>query len=503
MITARARRCWVCAAVVLAFLDACAVDQPGPVLGTGGVGVIQYSTTDPTTPGYWASEPRGMSDYIGAGGDSVQPDLQPRPALHADRVVRVGDSEIASLAVDWPSRTAEVRIAPLAAPNEASSLADLTQHAGQGELDGDGGTFFRRFEGASLHAHGSDLVVVIPAPSGAEVLLYETRGGLELAASTTLPFGIESGYFVSSEIRSPPVGWPRAALIGDALVFQARDHGSVTFEVVDLGTRGQIRHIASVKRGKALAAGPLREIAGMAVSERRVETPGKGGEYSFLLDRLDVTEPNAPVHLRSLNVPGPVIAATADAQRLISVGFERAVVKGVTTCCPGGGGCGAMIDTCEVTRERLSLVEVTGDAANTVDTLIPEKPLGFNAVEPNALGAFGAGTSSYDAELVAITGIDSHNLEVVRQPVEATTGGYQSPFMAANGAYVAIPTDYGAGVAVASATPDGAFGAPRVTAFVPEPGELFGPAVSDLLMTDAELFVASGSHGIVTLPLEP
>ena len=124
-------------------------------------------------------------------------------------------------------------------------------------------------------------------------------------------------------------------------------------------------------------------------------------------------------------------------------------------------------------------------------------------IRDSALGAFGAGTSSYNAELVSITGIDGHNLKVFRQPVEATTGGYQSPFMAANGAFVAIPTDYGAGFAVASVTPDGVFGTPRVTPLAPEQGELFGPRVSDLLMTDAELFVASGSHGILALPLEP
>ena len=150
IITVRAHRCLVSAALALGLLDACAVDDSGgPVLGTGGVGVIQYSTTDPTTPAYWSVDPRGMSDYFGAGGDSVQPDLQPRPALHADRVARVGESGIGSLAVDWPSRSAEVRIAPLASPNDASSVADLTPYARQGELDGDGGAFFRRFEAAS------------------------------------------------------------------------------------------------------------------------------------------------------------------------------------------------------------------------------------------------------------------------------------------------------------------------------------------------------------------
>jgi hypothetical protein len=51
-----------------------------------------------------------------------------------------------------------------------------------------------------------------------------------------------------------------------------------------------------------------------------------------------------------------------------------------------------MVDTCEVTRERVSLVEVTDDdAATRLDELLPEAPLGFNApVTPNALGAFGS-----------------------------------------------------------------------------------------------------------------
>jgi hypothetical protein len=453
-----------------------------------------------------------MSDYVGAGGDSIQPDLQPRPEQHADRLALVGD-QVASLAVDWPSRTAEVRLAPQASPNDATDVIDLTEYARRGELDGDGGEFFRRFDRASLFVRGSDAVVVLPTDVDTDVIVYETGAEvLELAAHAVLPFGAEGVNLSVSERKSPPMAWPRVALVGEYLVFQARRAGSATFELVDLRTLDQARSV-SVARGNALETGPVRELDGMAVSERRIKTPGESGEFSYVLDRIDLRNPDEPEHRVSLNVPGPVIAASSDGQRLVTIGYERAVVQGVTTCCPGAGGCGGMIDTCEVTRERISLVELgDDDSVRTLDELVPDVPLGLNAVTANGRGAFGSAglfgpwPLPEVAEVVFLGDLDGDDLELSRQSIDGTAGGGDSiPFMAQNETHVALPvflpSNGEPGIAMLPATPDGSFGTATVTPLVRETTALFWPRVADLAITADTLFVATNSNGIQPLPL--
>lgn len=310
-----------------------------------------------------------------------------------------------------------------------------------------------------------------------------------------MPFGIEGVNLSVMERRSPPMGWPRVALVGDRLVFQSRRDGSVTFELAEI-VGEDVRHRESVNRGRAVEAGPLRTLGHMVVSERVVED---SGEFSYLLDRLDLGDPDAPVHLRSVNVPGAVIGSSEDGRRLLSVGFAREVMTGVTSCCPGGGGCGSMVDTCEVTHERISLVDVgDDDAAFELTRLVPDKPLGLTAVASAGPEAFGAGgpfaewPAPESAELVSIAINSAGNLSVFRQPVAADPSGYQSPFMAKNDTHVAFVTGYGTGIAVLTATLDGVFGTP----------ELQTTPVFDLAMTADTLLVATGTNGVLAVPLD-
>jgi hypothetical protein len=433
-----------------------------------------------TTPTFWGPDAIGVSNYIGAGGDSVQPPLQPRPELHA---------------VYWPARMAELRLAAISAPNDATSVVDLTPFAGDGELDGDGGEFFRRFDRARLLVHASGVVIVLPTDEKTDVFVYEISGAeLELAATGTMPFGIEGTNLSVMERRSPTMGWPRVTLVGDQLVFQSREDGSATFELAEI-EGGDVRHRQSVHRGRAVEVGPLRTLGTIVVSERVVED---SGGFSYLLDRLDLTDPGRPVHLRSVNVPGAVIASSEDGRQLVSVGYERARMTGVTTCCPGGGGCGSMVDTCDVTHERISVVDVgDDDGAYELTTLVPEAPLGLTAVAPAGLTAFGSSGSLAEwpapetAELVSVAIDRNGDLSVFRQPIAAAPSGYQTPFIARNETHVALVADYGMSLAVLAATPDGVFGTP----------ELLQTYVSDLAMTAETLLVATGTNGVLAVPL--
>jgi hypothetical protein len=220
----RARRCLVAATLAGGLHAACAIDpQRGEVLGSGGVGVIQYSTTDLTTPTYWGVDPNGMSSYFGAGGDSVQPELQPRPEHHADRIALVGDDEIASLAVDWPSRSAEVRVAPMSVTERRPRASPISCRTPSGaSSDGDAGAFFRRFGRSESfrsreRCHRGD-------PSGQRNARPSLRNR---AGARARGVRVDSDRYRGGSIsrfrtarRRPWVGHG-FALVGDALVLQA------------------------------------------------------------------------------------------------------------------------------------------------------------------------------------------------------------------------------------------------------------------------------------------
>jgi len=473
--------------------------EEGNGVGPGGVGPTLYTAEDKTVPNFWFPNIDGMSDYIGAGGDSQQPPVLPRPSAHADRMAVIGDS-LAVLALHWPSRTAELRVAPVSAPNASTGFADLSQLiAMPEELAGDQGGFFIRLERASLFGFESRILLVAPADQRTDVLVFDIEGGAPvLAGRAELPFGAENMNLAVPLRPDPPMGWPRVAVAGSTLVFQAR-RNTPTFEIVDLRTPSAIRHVATLERGSSDYIGPLRSSGNIVYSDRRVPV-GASGEVAYFLDRVDVSDPATPRHLRSVNLPGPVIATQSGGRRLLAAGFRRSRVQGVTTCCPGAGGCAssAMIDTCEVTREEISLVELADDdSAPTLDSLPPASPLGLSALLSHDLGTFAVQAGDTNTaprhEIVAIGDFTSGKVSLQAAPVAAQTD-WSVKLAAGNTTHVAFAADYGQSVVILQRLDGMGLGAARVA---PVPRSL------DFAMTPDSLLVATGMQGIVSVPLAP
>lgn len=494
-------------AVSSAFLLGACGSSPsdGDSQGAGGTGPLAYSTDDDRVPNFWLPYGSNMSDYVGAGGDSQQPPLQPRPALHADRV-GIDANRIASLAIWWPARSAELRVAPVDSPNQETGVADLTMLAAAGELDGDGSAFFRRFESAKLMVFEGKALVVLPSDTVVDVAVYDiTTGKPAIGAHATLPFGVKDGN-VYVDPTAIGMGHPRVVRLGSTLVFEALGADGPTFEIVSLADPTKVAHLATLKRGPSDYVGPLKVAGSIVMSERRVPSPGEPGKVSYWLDRVDLSDVSHPKPLVTVNVPAPIVASRSDAKRFLTLGFARGIVKGVATCCPGAGGCSssAMTDECEVTTERTAVVDVADDGSiPTLDSAPNVPPLGLAAIAANATGAFGVvgwlgdGNPPSITEVVSVGSLASAKIQIARKTI-ATQPDTQLGRLEATASHLAFTVGFGASVVMVPLSGE-SFGAEKV-ASVASYGAGPGSAV-DLALTADKLFVATGVGGILSFDL--
>ena len=102
----------------------------------------------------------------------------------------------------------------------------------------------------------------------------------------------------------------------------------------------------------------------------------------YFLDRLDVSDPDAPIWLPSLNIPGQVVAFDADTRLLVTLDYAYEVDDRVGDSCPRRGGHEAEhlirseppIVQCETLFRRAQLLRLTADGLQHIDSISLEAP---------------------------------------------------------------------------------------------------------------------------------
>jgi hypothetical protein len=208
--------------------------------------------------------------------------------------------------------------------------------------------------------------------------------------------------------------------------------------------------------------------------------PSTNGRVRFYLDRVDVSDPRAPVVLPKVNVPGSLVAYDDESSNAITTDYQEVRIEGLTyqQCYERYGSAyfdshGRNIEvttvgTCVVTRQSLYLVHVENDAATVIDRV--DLALG-ERVASTSLGDdrlfVSVGTASYyygyydyyygytsweDRPLpfIVLSGIRSGNFSAARIELSAgDTWGYVP--LVASGTRAAVSTGFQGKLAVIDA----------------------------------------------------
>ncbi|MDX2052967.1 MAG: beta-propeller domain-containing protein [Polyangiaceae bacterium] len=133
--------------------------------------------------------------------------------------------------------------------------------------------------------------------------------------------------------------------------------------------------------------------SGTVVARSHYEvSPFNADRVRFFLDQVDVSDPRSPRVLRSVNIPGSLVAYDASAKRAITASYEIAVLQNVTRSdCygnhaqpdfigppdsydPGGLLIAEALGECRVVRQSLQLVSFSEESAQIVGSYeIPSK----------------------------------------------------------------------------------------------------------------------------------
>jgi hypothetical protein len=353
---------------------------------------------------------------------------------------------------------------------------------------------------------------------------------VELGNSTNGYYYSYYGYYGAGIVSS---GSSNVAL-GSTLVFSNR-----TVEYLNDGYRAvksELRSVdlsdpsAPVERSVALPpstgfTGLLK--SGSLVATSHYEPSPTPGRVRFYLDRVDFSDPSAPVVLPSVNIPGSLIAYDADSSHAVTADYQNLDIHDVTyTACNEQYGSFSFepydrnaVDyttapgVCHARRQSLRLVAILEDGAAVVDTHTLE--IG-ETVTTTSLGddrlflALGYGNSYYwygasdvyygggsfqsrDLSIVTLAGIRSGRFAASRIELPAGDSWGYAP-LAAAGKRAVVSTGFRGKLQVIDATNAAA---PEVVREV----ELSG-YVQDLDIVDGTALASMGYDGVQAIRLE-
>jgi hypothetical protein len=168
---------------------------------------------------------------------------------------------------------------------------------------------------------------------------------------------------------------------------------SSKLEVADLSNPTSPR-VTSVPLPASLGFTGLLTSGSIVATSHSEPSPAGNGRVRFYLDRVDVSDPRAPFALRSVNVPGSLIAYDAESSNAVTSDYRNVEVRATQKVCNeqygGWFDVGGLVNdyettlgTCTVVEQTLRLVHVEDDVATVIDS----ETLGLGEVVGNtALG---------------------------------------------------------------------------------------------------------------------
>jgi hypothetical protein len=264
----------------------------------------------------------------------------------------------------------------------------------------------------------------------------------------------------------------------------------------------------------------------MVATSHYEPSPGNDGRVRFYLDRVDFSDPSAPVALPSLNIPGSLVAFDAESSNAVTADYQNLDIRDVTysTCTeeygswnfepydPNATDFATALGVCHAQRQFLRLIAIRDGGVSVIDGYALE--IG-EAVTTTSLGddrlflalrhgngyywyaadvAYGGGGfQSRDLPIVTLAGIRSGRFHASRIELPAGDNWGYAP-LAASGKRAVVSTGFRGKLQVIDATNAGA---PHVVREV----ELTG-YVQDLEIVDGTALASMGYDGVQSIRLE-
>ncbi len=106
----------------------------------------------------------------------------------------------------------------------------------------------------------------------------------------------------------------------------------------------------------------------VVASQHQVPLKDGTGRVRYYLDRLDVTDPDHPVLLAEVNIPGQVVHYDHDEKRVLTVDYLQAQIPATNDACYRSGHYAEYrAGHCTVYQRRVNLLELDGATARLVD----------------------------------------------------------------------------------------------------------------------------------------
>src|SRR5690606_32494737 len=303
---------------------------------------------------------------------------------------------------------------------------------------------------------------------------------------------------------------------------------SASLELVDLSDPS-----SPERRSVALAPGiPATGlfVSGSVVATSHFEPSASDpSKVRFYLDRVDLADPEEPVSLPPVNIPGSLLAYDAESGRAVTVDYRTVRFDAITAseCYEKYGGRfetknarldATTIGSCTTVQHVLALLAVSGNRATLVDgyALAPGewvqtsllgddrlflslgsssyyRGIGVGGAVDVAFGPGGYYFSGGATELLVLGGIRSDALSTGR--LELDTGNFWSgsSLLAVSGERAVVTTGFQGGVPLVDATD------PTEPRVVREVGIAGG--VHDVEIVNGTAVIALGYDGVETIPI--
>jgi len=269
-------------------------------------------------------------------------------------------------------------------------------------------------------------------------------------------------------------------------------------------------HSSSLVRPDALEHGGLLDTGDVMISWHMQPVEGDDTKVRFYFDRFDVADASAPEAATPVNIPGQPVAFDEDEARLVTVGFELAVVDAPEDGCwslPRVWSSSSNGESCTIANRPLHLLSIQEGGASLLDTLDVEGDEGRLVAVEGADPVFalvregdeyyggwdgggGYGGSYAPSDSIAIvTGMAGNALTEASRVVLEAGGG--ASLLGTAGDSVAYRTYAGLGVVDAS---DPA--APELS-LTP----VWGWGCHDAVVTEDAVYCPMGEYGLQTIPM--
>jgi hypothetical protein len=419
--------------------------------------------------------------------------------------VEVRDGLVVRLANDWWTGDAALEVVSTSDPEAPEplgrvSLGDLDAPPEGAECEGGPG-----FYGAELFALEGWAYLLYEVWDGTaerkestRIAVFDVRDPLAPAFVQTVDLGYARGW--GGWGGGVEVGAARTLQLGSALVLAREDGDTASLEIVDLSEPSSPVPGLSIPRPAAISHGNLLAVGDTVASWHMTAASEDATKVRFYLERLDVSDPTAPVAAAPVNVPGVVAVWDPASARAVTVDFQlETVALGENACWthPRVYEFDQAKGLCTLARRQLHLVAVDDDHAAVLGTADVEgEDARLRTVTGNADHVFAHLVRQSDTGLapdpVAIlTGPSSGNLDEVDRVTLPTVGWAWVQQLLADGDRLLLSVDTGL-VVVDARDPQAA---------TVQTHDLYGWGCWDLTVASDIAYCAMGELGLQAIDL--